>query len=75
MLRAACLAEKQEIPILVFCLTRRGLEPMIYHTRGRRANHYATDVVPSFDEATLLRSMNGKHVFALHQKWQIKFYE
>jgi len=25
-------------------------------------------VVPRFDEATLLRSMNGKHVFALHQK-------
>ena len=32
---AACLAEKQQIPIfLVFDLIRWGLNPMIYHTRG-----------------------------------------
>ena len=30
---------------LVFGLTRLGLEPTIYHTRGEHANHYATDEV------------------------------
>ena len=39
---AACLAEKQQIPI---GLTRMGLEPTIYHTRGEHANHYTTDAV------------------------------
>ena len=46
LLYDACLAEKQQIPILVFGLTRPGLEPMIYCTRGEPANHYATDAVP-----------------------------
>jgi hypothetical protein len=48
LLYDACLhvAEKQQIPILVFGLTRPGLEPMIYCTRGEHANHYATDAVP-----------------------------
>jgi hypothetical protein len=44
LLNAACLAEKQQIPI-VFGLTREKLLPMIYRTRGEHANHYATDVV------------------------------
>jgi hypothetical protein len=39
LLNAVCLAEKQQIPILVFGLTRTGLEPMIYHTQGEHANH------------------------------------
>ena len=30
---------------IVFGLTRPGLEPNIYHTRGENANHYTTDVV------------------------------
>ena len=30
---------------MVFCLTRSGLEPTIYRTRGGNANHYTTDVV------------------------------
>ena len=30
---------------IVFGLTRPGLEPTIYHTRGEHANHYATDAV------------------------------
>jgi hypothetical protein len=37
-----CLAEKQQIPILVFGLTRSTLDPMIYRTRGEHANHYTT---------------------------------
>ena len=39
------LAEKQQIPILVFDLTLPELEPTIYLTRGEHANHYATDAV------------------------------
>ena len=30
---------------LVFGLTRSGLEPMIYRTRGEHANHFTTDAV------------------------------
>jgi hypothetical protein len=30
---------------IVFDLTRPGLEPTIYRTRGKYANHYATDAV------------------------------
>jgi hypothetical protein len=46
LVNTACLAEKQEIPILiVFGLTRTGLNPTIYRTRGEHANHYATDAV------------------------------
>ena len=30
---------------IVFGLTRRGLEPTIYRTRGEHANHYTTDVL------------------------------
>ena len=37
--------EVTQIPILVFGLTRPGLEPTIYRTRGEHANHYATDAV------------------------------
>jgi hypothetical protein len=46
LLNAACLAEKQQITnFIVFDLTRPGLEPTIYRTRGEHANHYATDAV------------------------------
>ena len=30
---------------IVFGLTRPGLEPTLYRTRGEHANHYATDAV------------------------------
>ena len=46
LLNAACLPEKQHISIcIVFGMTRQGLEPTIYRTRGEHSNHYATDVV------------------------------
>ena len=45
LLNAACFAEKQQIPILVFGLIRSGLEPTIYCTRDEHANHYTTDAV------------------------------
>ena len=40
LLNAACLAEKQQIPIL---LSLAWLKPTIYCTRGEHANHYTTD--------------------------------
>ena len=41
LLNAACLAEKQQIPILYSL----GLKPTIYHTLGKHTNHYTIDVV------------------------------
>jgi hypothetical protein len=37
--------EATHINSIVFGLIRPGLEPTIYHTRGKHANHYATDAV------------------------------
>jgi hypothetical protein len=37
--------EATNINFIVFGLTRLGLEPTIYHTRGKHANHYTTDAV------------------------------
>ena len=48
LLNAACLVEKQQLPVLfniVFSLTWSGLEPSIYRMWGEHANHYTTDVV------------------------------
>jgi hypothetical protein len=46
LFNAACLPEKQQISIfIVFGMTRPGLEPTIYRTRGKHSNHYATDAV------------------------------
>jgi hypothetical protein len=39
LLKAAYLAEKQQIPIWIFGLTWLGLEHMIYRTRGEHVNH------------------------------------
>ena len=48
-LNVACLAEKQQIPILMsMVLPDRGLNPhTIYNTGGEHANHYITDTVKS----------------------------
>ena len=45
LLKSVFLAEMQQIPILVFDLTRPELEPTIYNTLGEQANHYTTDVI------------------------------
>jgi hypothetical protein len=42
--------EATNISFIVFGLTRLGLEPTIYHTRGEHANHYTTEVVSRFLE-------------------------
>jgi hypothetical protein len=43
--------EATHINFKVFDLTRPGLEPTFYHTRGEHGTHYATDAV--FIEANL----------------------
>ena len=48
LIDAACLAEKQQIPISVFSLTRQELEHTIYRNRGDHANHYTTDAFHIF---------------------------
>jgi hypothetical protein len=48
LINAACLVEKQQIPISIFGWTWLGFEPMVYHTRGKHANYYTTDTVHSF---------------------------
>ena len=45
LLHAACC---------VFGLTRSGLDPTIYHTRGEHANHYTTDTVHNYKKRELL---------------------
>jgi hypothetical protein len=48
LLNAACLAEKQQIPILYVWFNKSGLEPTIYHTSGEHANHWTTDAFNLF---------------------------
>ena len=57
LLHAACLAEKQQANFIVFGLTRPGLEPTIYRTRGDPANHYRCRIPKTSAEyRRLLRS-------------------
>jgi hypothetical protein len=50
LLNAACLAgEATNTNIIVFGLTRIGLNPMIYHTWGEHAKHYTTDVIKLYE--------------------------
>jgi hypothetical protein len=39
------IKETANIKLIVFGLTRPGLEPTVYSTRGEHANHYTTDTV------------------------------
>jgi uncharacterized protein (DUF849 family) len=44
--RDYCRGEATNTNFIVIGLTTRsGLEPMIYHNRGKHSNHYITDVV------------------------------
>jgi hypothetical protein len=45
ILKVVSLAEKKQIQISGFGITRPWLEPMIYRTWGQHANQYATDAV------------------------------
>ena len=57
---AACLAQKQQIPILVIGMSRLGLEPMIYSIRGEQANHYTTDVVHVYSRKWVVVQVRSK---------------
>ena len=39
---------------IVFGLIKSGLKPTIYHTKGKNANHYTTDVVIIFEKCQLI---------------------
>ena len=46
LLNEACLAEKQQIPILKFLvLPEQGSNLQIYRTHDQHANHYTTDTI------------------------------
>jgi hypothetical protein len=42
--------------VIVFGLTRLGIEPKIYHTGGKHANHYSTNV--AVRDSNLARHLN-----------------
>ena len=59
LLNAACLPEKQPISIcIVFGMTRQGLQPTIYRTRGEHSEQYTTDPVNKIDIHVLLLLSN-----------------
>ena len=64
-----CLSEKQQIPILVF---RLGLEPTIYSTRGKHANHYNTYVIV-YTFITILPYIANHGVFFFTNMLQMLF--
>ena len=54
LLNDVCLAEKQHVPIvIIFGMTRLGLEPTIYNTRVEDANHYTTVAVTPCDRVLI----------------------
>ena len=69
------------ISYIVFGLTRSGLEPTIYHTRGERANQYTTDVVglkgggtqfnTAFSHGKEWAGLKGKHFRIKYIKTEI----
>ena len=58
LLNAVCLDEKQQLPILVFGFTWRGLEPMIYYTWGKHAKYYNIDAVISMCALPAMKGTN-----------------
>jgi hypothetical protein len=51
------MGEATNTNFIVFVLTRPGLEPTIYRTRGKHANHYATDAVLNGTISTLFMKL------------------
>ena len=68
----------------VFGLTRPGLEPTIYRTQGKHANHYTTIVFETlidwnhlentFKWAQALRASNGSHAASVSQHPSLLLY-
>jgi exonuclease I len=47
--------EATDTKLIVFGLIRAGLEPTIYHTRGKHANHYVIDAVTAYEIVKVLQ--------------------
>jgi hypothetical protein len=59
MLKISVLSgEATNTNFIVFGLTRSGIDPMIYHTRGEHANHYTNDEVRIFLERNKFSTLN-----------------
>ena len=56
---------------IVFGLIRLGLEPTIYRTRGKHANHYATDAVNKHLMKRDTQNVNVKHNLFLPFEYHI----
>ena len=68
-------AQAANTNIIVFDLTRSGLEPSIYSTRGEHANQYSTDAVHSrtqYDKVILIFEWTKRNVAAVFIKPSIK---
>ena len=57
LFNAACLADKQQMPIFSLWFDPTGLEPTTYRTRGEHDNYSATDVVFSEYISVYLKSL------------------
>ena len=44
---------------IVFGVTQTGLDPTIYHTRGKHANHYTTDAVILYEDILINNNLNA----------------
>jgi hypothetical protein len=64
LLNAACLAEKQQIPILPSLVWPDWLEPTIYRIWGEHANNYAIDEVILYN--TSLITIYPTIIYKLH---------
>ena len=67
LLNAACLAEKQHISIDNLWFYQIGIEPTIYHTRGKHANHYTTDDVRGMSVISSI--LNFTIILMNYQEW------
>ena len=83
LLNAACLANSGETTnknVIVFGLTRPGLEPTIYRNRGEHANHYTTDAVdtPYTNKHKVAiqcyKTRDCPHVYCIQFKFKDVFY-
>jgi hypothetical protein len=58
---------------IVFGLTRWGLEPTIYHTRGEHTNHYTTNASFGKDSVQSHGTRIGNEFLASYPDWSDRF--
>ena len=72
LLNAACLAEKQHVPVFkVFGLTRPWIESTTFRTRGKHANHYTTQAVLGWKSRVMF--IIDKYVSIVHIGWLLLY--